>query len=349
MNYTHRLLQCLVLMVGLVALSGTVNAACSSPAGNAGAIRYASNYNTLAFCNGTDWVSMAGWNNSSGGGASLLNELGDVDTSGASDGQALVYSSGNWIPGTAQDARIGTITDTKWCVGSGTSIVCNTDAPLLATAVLNDLADVDTTGVATGKTLAYDGTNWVVSDSAVASTALGDRITSGTTNVIATQDRSVTISTAGSQRVVVGENGNVGIGTSSPATGLDIRNGYVIVSSSVAGFAFRDRSVGSHLGMWYRENGAISLYDSELTGSRMTINTATGNVGISTTTASATLTVNGSAIISGTVQVAGAANETCTPGKLGTIRFNPVVIPPFLTGFVGRTHTAVCSLSFWSS
>lgn len=268
-----------------------VHAACSNPTANAGAIRYASNYNTIAFCNGTDWVSMAGWNNSSGGGASLLNELGDVDTTGASNGQALVYNSGNWIAGTAQDARIGTITDTKWCVGSGTSIVCNTnapvltevdpkitaltngkwcttdgtsvicntDAPLLTTAVLNDLADVDTTGQSTGKILAYNGTNWVVSDSTPASTALGDRITSGTTNVIATQDRSVTISTAGTPRVVIGENGNVGIGTATP---------------------------------------------------------------------SATVTVNGNAIISGTVQVAGAANEICTTGKLGTVRFNPVTGAP---------------------
>ena len=52
---------------------------------------------------------------------------------------------------------------------------------------------------------------------------LEDRIVSGTTNVIAWQDRSLTITTAGSQRMVVGENGYIGIGTANPMATLDIR------------------------------------------------------------------------------------------------------------------------------
>lgn len=51
-------------------------------------------------------------------------------------------------------------------------------------------------------------------------------------------------------------------------------------------------------------------------------------LGIQTATPSAALDVSGSANISGTVKVAGTGNEVCTPGTLGTIRFNPLTGAP---------------------
>lgn len=74
---------------------------------------------------------------------------------------------------------------------------------------------VSATGIITATSFSGDG-------SRLTGLASGDRIVSGTTNVIATQDRSVTISTAGTQRVVVGENGNVGIGTTFPSSTLHV-------------------------------------------------------------------------------------------------------------------------------
>lgn len=50
----------------------------------------------------------------------------------------------------------------------------------------------------------------------------GDRIVSDSSNVTVAQNGSVTIFTAGSQRMVVGENGYVGIGTSNPGAPLDV-------------------------------------------------------------------------------------------------------------------------------
>lgn len=55
---------------------------------------------------------------------------------------------------------------------------------------------------------------------------------------------------------------------------------------------------------------------------------ANNRLGIGTQTPSGTLTVTGNAVVSGTVQVAGGSNETCTAGKLGTIRFNPTTGAP---------------------
>jgi hypothetical protein len=70
-----------------------------------------------------------------------LDDLSDVDTTGASEGKILKYdnSSGVWIIGD----------DT----GSG--------------GPLSGLSDVDTTGVSTDDLLAYDGANWVDVDPAV--------------------------------------------------------------------------------------------------------------------------------------------------------------------------------------
>jgi hypothetical protein len=50
----------------------------------------------------------------------------------------------------------------------------------------------------------------------------GDRITSGTTFVQATEDESITFVTAGGQRAIIGTNGRVGVGTADPETELEV-------------------------------------------------------------------------------------------------------------------------------
>lgn len=71
-----------------------------------------------------------------------------------------------------------------------------------------------------------------------------DRITSGTTSVIATQDRSVTISTAGTQRVVVGEDGNVGIGTVAPTRLLTLSG-----AQNTSGISLTETTYGGQLSL----------------------------------------------------------------------------------------------------
>lgn len=63
---------------------------------------------------------------------------------------------------------------------------------------LASLTDVSVGGVTTGQVLAFDGASWVPSNSAVASTALGDRITSGTHAVSVNETSGyVSLSTGG--------------------------------------------------------------------------------------------------------------------------------------------------------
>ncbi len=70
---------------------------------------------------------------------------------------------------------------------------------------LDDLTDVNTSGAAVGSILAYDGANWVISSTVSVSSALGDRIVSGTASVVAHENRgvstSVPVDVSGSVRV----------------------------------------------------------------------------------------------------------------------------------------------------
>jgi len=135
---TSAAFRLLGLVAGLAAWSGAAQADCTSPAGVAGRMIYASNIGTMVFCNGTNWVSMAGWDGSSGGASSLAG-LSDVNTTGVSAGNALVYNGTQWVP---------------------------SDTTPLSLA-LDGLSDVDTSGAAAGSILAYDGGNWVVSSTGV--------------------------------------------------------------------------------------------------------------------------------------------------------------------------------------
>lgn len=74
----------------------------------------------------------SGWE-AVGAGASALNDLSDVDTSGQTAGDVLAYDGADWIP---------------------------TDLGVIPVD-LDDLSDVDTTGVGSGDVLTYDGADWI--------------------------------------------------------------------------------------------------------------------------------------------------------------------------------------------
>ncbi len=139
-------------LVGLATFAPRVAlAACASPTGVAGEIVYNADYNTVQFCNGTDWVSMSG--GASAGaesdpqvGATTLNKwcrgdgssvVCDLDTPSVTetDPEVGTLTSGQWCTtnGTevqcTQDAPLGTLTNGKWCTTDGSKVICTSDAP----------------------------------------------------------------------------------------------------------------------------------------------------------------------------------------------------------------------------
>jgi hypothetical protein len=91
------IIRCLFLLFAILAVTlspRTAFAACTSPAGNEGDVLYNTDFKVVQFCNDTSWISMSG-------------------TAGTTD------------------ARIGTLTASKWCAvnGGGTAIDCTQNAP----------------------------------------------------------------------------------------------------------------------------------------------------------------------------------------------------------------------------
>jgi len=225
----RRAFAVVLLCLGMLGVAMPGWATCSSPAGEAGQFGYASNYGVLAYCNGTNWISMAGGVSVTVGGttgATTLHELSDVDDSAKASGTYLKYNGTSWVatnpfgtltnakwctsdgstincttdaPVLAEvDPKVGTLTNAKWCTTDGSTITCTTDAPLTAAATLNDLADVDTTGAATGKILAYDGTNWVVSNTVSGADNLGNHTATQTLDMASHNIQSIGFLSVGS-------------------------------------------------------------------------------------------------------------------------------------------------------
>jgi hypothetical protein len=113
-----------------------------------------------------------------------------------------------------------------------------------------------------------------------------DRIVSGTTNVIATNGQSVTITTAGSQRMIVGANGNVGIGTTTPSGTLRVGN--VIFYEGALGPEIN----GNNNSIRIQSRRAID--GSTVSAGNTFINPTSGFVGIGTVSATEVLTIQGS-------------------------------------------------------
>lgn len=207
------------------------------------------------------------------------------------------------FPAYAQDwGQLATISSTlgvnanRLCVGEGlrSDIGCPSYAPSLTTA-----GDVSITGNLSANAFIGDG-------SGLTGMASGDRITSGTTNVIAAQDRSLTISTAGTQQVTIGENGNVGIGTSNPSVALEV------TSNTVPTVRLTRSAVGS----WDLSSLGTSFQIVEPgQATRLTVRQG-GNVGIGTTSPQAKLQVSGSFTVSNSAQTTTPSLYVGADGKI---------------------------------
>lgn len=179
-----------------------------------------------------------------------------------------------------------------------------------------------------GTSLQYcNGTTWTTLGAAGG--GLEDRIVSGTTNAIAWQDRSLTISTAGSQRMIVGENGNVGIGTMIPTAAAGWGSGRVVhledKTANLPHIRVKSTNVDALFGVdsgraWLGTLGGhpLTFMTGGITLPRMTIMTD-GSIGVGTGTTAPSATLH----VSGTIKVAGTGAEACDANAVGSLRRNP--------------------------
>lgn len=92
---------------------------------------------------------------------------------------------------------------------------------------LDGLADVMVGGATAGQVLAFDGASWVPSNTTAGSGALGDRIVSGTTSVVAQIGGAISITTNGVTSAYWDASGRLiggvaGFGTSSPSATVHV-------------------------------------------------------------------------------------------------------------------------------
>ena len=112
-------------------------------------------------------------------------------------------------------------------------IGCPSYAPYVTSAGLVGIGTATPT-VALEVSGSISATHFVGDGSGLTGMAGGDRITSGTTNIIANNGGSLTLTTAGTQRMIVTTAGNVGLGTITPTASLQV-SGTLVVSNSTQG------------------------------------------------------------------------------------------------------------------
>ncbi|MDB5260197.1 MAG: hypothetical protein JWN37_428 [Candidatus Nomurabacteria bacterium] len=148
--------------------------------------------------------------------------------------------------------------------------------------VMSETTGADTVGTA-GFVMKGGGTNaqWQIftnrSDLAGAADNFAIRKNAGTTGV----------------KLVIQDNGNVGIGTTTPIYSLDVV-GNIRTAGAASGFIMNNRATNQTSAQWYSPTaGETRLFDHVAGLDRFTINSS-GSVGIGTTTPGNTLSVEGS-------------------------------------------------------
>lgn len=296
-------------LVVLAAASSSAYAACTSPAGESGDLIYATNYGVMTFCNGNQWVSMAGGVSVTVGGttgATTLDELTDAMITTPASGEYLTYNGTQWV-NTA--SPLGTITDTKWCVGNSSGqVVCNTDAPITVEAdpqvgTLSNTKWCTTDGTAINCATDAPVTNEVDPQLDTLTADLFCQVNAGGTalvcaNTAATQRTALELGTMATQNA----NAVAIAGGTAALTGLSAAN--VTATSALSAASICD------------ETGANCV---DVSGG---FGTAEGDRIVSGT-AYAIVEEDSGLAVSGTLRIVTADIETCSDGSaVGTIRID---------------------------
>lgn len=118
------------------------------------------------------------------GGAESLNDLLDVTISTPTTGQVVRYNGTKFVNSSISYNELGDKPDLKTVATTG-KYTDLTELPTIPTSV-NDLSDIDTTGVTTGQVLQYDGTKFIptsVTGEGGGATTLNDLLDVDTTGV----------------------------------------------------------------------------------------------------------------------------------------------------------------------
>ena len=115
-----------MLILSLVCLFPTAaRADCTNPAGVAGEQVYNTTHATMQFCDGTNWYSMKG-------GAVAEDTLADLS---CSNNQIPKWNGTVWACAAdagiiaETDPQVAVVTSGKWCIGNGSAVTCNQNAP----------------------------------------------------------------------------------------------------------------------------------------------------------------------------------------------------------------------------
>ena len=127
----------------------------------AGDLYYDTTTDELMVHDGTNWVSAN---------ADVISDLDDVDTTGVASGDKLVWSGTNWVPSsdasipngpTGSEPASPSIGDLYYDTTLDELMIFDGTWNSVNVDVISDLDDVNTTGVAAGDRLVWDGAKWI--------------------------------------------------------------------------------------------------------------------------------------------------------------------------------------------
>jgi hypothetical protein len=193
-----RMLKALVIATVILTTAANAYAACSSPTGNTGEVTYATNYNMMVFCDGTNWISMAG--------DVSVTIGGTTNTPGGSDTYVQYNSGGTAFGGSSAFTwNNGTSTLTATNV-AGTAATFTTLTGTISTAAQTNITSLGTlSGLTVSGLTSVAGVSATGNISAVKFigdgsqltgilTGAPDRIISGSTSAIASSGGNVQVS-----------------------------------------------------------------------------------------------------------------------------------------------------------